>query len=260
MPKIRQRVGKVIKNPIMNNFFLFSCILLISMQLLFISCNNNVPRELTGVENGYDWVDMELPSGTKWATYNIGAMNQFQQGDFYAWGEIETKEIYAETNYKWGYDNHWTKYNWSDEIDVLEREDDVASIRWGGNWRMATDEDWLELSVYTTKQWVKYSQIEGLLVTSKINEQSIFLPIGGQASYETIGYDYEKEEYIYESYIAAPEKGFYWTSSKPENWRNWANDWENGGAIAYVVSEKYDGFGSSNYGTYSGMFIRAVTK
>lgn len=36
-------------------------------------------------------VDLGLPSGTKWASWNIGASTPQEYGDDYAWGELHTK-------------------------------------------------------------------------------------------------------------------------------------------------------------------------
>lgn len=66
----------------------------------------------TGTANGHDWVDLGLPSGTKWATMNLGATSPEGYGNYYAWGETTTKSSYTLDNYKW-YDNvnkRYTKY------------------------------------------------------------------------------------------------------------------------------------------------------
>ena len=101
-------------------------------------------------------VDLGLPSGTKWATCNVGTKTYKELGEKYSWGEVGTKSSYKDDNYKW-VDEEWTifKYNtdasWDvpnsvyDNKSVLEAEDDAASVRWGGNWRMPTKEEWAEL-------------------------------------------------------------------------------------------------------------------
>ena len=38
--------------------------------------------------NGHDYVDLGLPSGTLWATCNVGATTPEGYGDYFAWGEI----------------------------------------------------------------------------------------------------------------------------------------------------------------------------
>ena len=65
-----------------------------------------------GTANGRDWVDLGLPSGTKWATMNVGSESPEDYGDYFAWGETEPKSSYTLENYKW-YDSangNYTKY------------------------------------------------------------------------------------------------------------------------------------------------------
>ena len=52
-----------------------------------------------GQINGYEWVDLGLPSGTLWAKCNLGAENETDAGDYFAWGETETKKDYK--LYRW---------------------------------------------------------------------------------------------------------------------------------------------------------------
>ena len=108
-----------------------------------------------GIENGHAWVDLGLPSGTKWATCNVGARTPQGYGNHYAWGETTTKKYYDWNTYKYGSgENQLTKYcnereygknGFTDNKTILDRSDDAAYINWGGRWRMPTDEDWQEL-------------------------------------------------------------------------------------------------------------------
>ena len=69
-------------------------------------------ESLTGMANGHEWVDLGLPSGTKWATMNVGAESPEDYGDHFAWGETQPKSTYTLQNYKW-YDSEaetYTKY------------------------------------------------------------------------------------------------------------------------------------------------------
>ena len=106
----------------------------------------------TGTENGHEYVDLGLPSGTKWATCNVGATKPEEFGDYYAWGETTTKETYNWETYKYGtydYDGDYsklTKYNPSDSKTTLDLSDDAAAANWGGKWRMPTYEQWHELN------------------------------------------------------------------------------------------------------------------
>lgn len=66
----------------------------------------------TFAQNKHEYVDLGLPSGTLWATCNVGATSPEDYGDYYAWGETSTKDTYYWTNYKYanGAHNKLTKY------------------------------------------------------------------------------------------------------------------------------------------------------
>ena len=104
----------------------------------YIDFNYNAPTK--GEENGHAWVDLGLPSGTLWATCNIGATNPEDYGDHYSWGETATKETYNWSTYFDTNDDGATfgKYNNDDGLTELEASDDVASQTWGGKWQMPT--------------------------------------------------------------------------------------------------------------------------
>lgn len=167
--------------------------------------------EDTGIENGYEWVDLGLPSGTKWATMNVGADSPEDYGDYFAWGETVSKSTYSSSDYKWyinGSSTNIKKYNYSystgmlrDSIYVLEKEDDVAFINWGGDWRMPTFAEQNELSntSYTTWTWTTQNGVNGYKVTSKINGNSIFLPAAGCRDWQGLS--------------SAGSSGYYWSSS-----------------------------------------------
>ena len=123
------------------------------------------------------FVDLGLPSGTLWSTKNIGATNgdtaESWYGNYYAWGEIETKTNYDWSNYKHanGADNKLTKYcnnsnygnnGFTDDLTQLVPEDDVATVTKSA-WRMPTKEDFDELLAGTSSSWVTdYKGISGL--------------------------------------------------------------------------------------------------
>ena len=120
------------------------------------------------------FVDFGLPSGTLWSTKNIGATNgdtkESWYGNYYAWGEIETKEVYDWTTYKYG-NGVLTKYcndsaygneGFTDGLMQLVPEDDVVTVTKSA-WRMPTKEDFDELLAGTTNSWeTDYKGISGL--------------------------------------------------------------------------------------------------
>jgi len=141
----------------------------------------------------HSYVDLGLPSGTLWATCNIGANSPEEYGDYFAWGETKGynsgKTNFSWDTYKWckGDEYSITKYcNDSDYGTVdnkteLDLEDDAAYVNWGGNWRMPSEEQFEELidDAYTNSEWTSLNGVEGYKITSKKNGNSIFLPAAG---------------------------------------------------------------------------------
>ena len=129
----------------------------------------------------HEWVDLGLPSGTLWATCNVGASSPEQYGDLFAWGETEPKDYYDWGTYKWsdGTEDSLTKYcEMVDNKNELDPEDDAAFVNWGPSWRMPTLKQQLELLRKCTWQWTMRVDVNGLLVTGP-NGNSIFLPAAG---------------------------------------------------------------------------------
>jgi predicted nucleic acid-binding Zn ribbon protein len=159
--------------------------------------------------NGHEWVDLALPSGTKWATKNVGATTPEGYGNYYAWGETTTKFTCSSSTYKWcrGSDDTMTKYCTSssygivDNKTTLDLSDDAAYVNWGSSWRMPTlaEQDELSNTSYTTWTWTTQNGVKGYKVTSKSNGNSIFLPAAG----------YRFDSSLYD----AGSNGKYWSSS-----------------------------------------------
>ncbi len=137
--------------------------------------------------DGHDYVDLGLQSGTLWATCNVGATAPEEYGNLYAWGDITIKETW-ETKYlgdegctKYCYDASMGKDGYTDTLTTLEASDDVATVNWGNNWRMPTAEELEELlnenncAVAFTTQ----NRVDGVIIRSKTNGNSIFLPAAG---------------------------------------------------------------------------------
>lgn len=147
-------------------------------------------------QTNYDYVDLDLPSGTKWATCNVGAENPWEYGKYFQWGDTEgyydnEEHDFSWKNYKWcnGTYDTLTKYN-NDSIYgsvdnklVLDTEDDAAHVHMGGDWRMPTQDEMQELVDNTNHEWVENYQgsgISGRLFTSKKDSsKSIFIPASG---------------------------------------------------------------------------------
>ena len=146
-----------------------------------------------------EYVDLDLPSGLKWATKNLGASKPSDYGDYYAWGETNTKEKYTLGKYKWEKDGHYTKYKDKDKKIILEPKDDAATAKLGAPWRMPTSEDIKELCSNCTWTWTKQDGTGGFEVKGK-NGNSIFLPAAG----------YRRDL----GTLDTGKKGYYWSASR----------------------------------------------
>ncbi len=143
--------------------------------------------------NGHEYVDLGLTSGTLWATCNVGATNPEEAGAYFAWGEIIPSTNYAWENYKLANGSYTklTKYcnktnfgneGYTDELVTLEAADDAATANWGDKWRMPTIIEFSELRYECDWFWTdNYNNtgVNGYIVTSKKNGNSIFLPTAG---------------------------------------------------------------------------------
>lgn len=101
--------------------------------------------------NGYEYVDLGLPSGTLWASYDIGATKVGEFGDFFMWGEVEPKDPDGDWNdddHKYIIDDEFVKYNDRDKKRTLDPEDDAATSLWGNEWKIPSYTDWRELMKY----------------------------------------------------------------------------------------------------------------
>ena len=143
----------------------------------------------SGTLNGYDYVDLGLPSGTMWATCNVGANTPESYGDYYAWGETQPKTTYDWNNYIWSNGNgrQLTKYcskadygyyGFSDNLTNLLPSDDAATAKWGYGWRTPTKEEWDELCQSTSQNWIIRNGVDGWLFIAN-NGNSIFMPAAG---------------------------------------------------------------------------------
>ncbi|MBQ6191578.1 MAG: Ig-like domain-containing protein [Bacteroidaceae bacterium] len=142
----------------------------------------------SNIINGREYVDLGLPSGTLWAICNVGANSPEEYGDYFAWGET-TPRVDDSYN-KYGVTGHWTKYCLSrsdghegfvDNLRELLPEDDAATVNWGSKWMTPSQDMFYELfdESLTTAQLTEQNGINGYLVTSKSNGNSLFLPAAG---------------------------------------------------------------------------------
>lgn len=149
-----------------------------------------------GSEGGHEWVNLGLPSGTLWATCNVGANTPEHYGTTFGWGEtIEYNDWhYCWYNYRWSQSlgpnsplDRLTKYctdSYYGNVDnktELDLEDDAAYVNWGPKWRMPTQEQQQELCDNCTCTWTTLNGVKGKLFTGP-NGKTLFFPAAGSHS------------------------------------------------------------------------------
>lgn len=160
--------------------------------------------DINQVPDIHEYVDLGLPSGTLWATCNVGACLPEEYGDYFAWGETDSKENYSWETYKWcnGSGNTMTKYctdsiyGSSDGKTILEPNDDAAYVNWGPGWRMPSHDQLDELKTKCTWTWTKQNGVNGYQVTGP-NGNMLFFPATGGRFDDFLSY--------------AGSCGFYWS-------------------------------------------------
>ena len=197
--------------------------------------------------NGYEYVDLELPSGTLWATCNVGASKPSDYGLYFQWGDIKgytVEQVGIERGQK-GFS--WTDYKWNPSGDgytftkydtvntALDLEDDAAHVHMGGDWHMPIPEQIKELLNNTTTAWTTLDGVNGIKFNSKKDESKfIFIPAAG---------------YVLDNFYAGiGNYGFIWTSMLHPK---------------YVYSSQELGFGSNGpylngYNRDFGFSVRGV--
>ena len=132
--------------------------------------SNSLPAK--AMHNGHEYIDLGL--SVKWATCNLGANDAENYGNHYGWGG------------------------------------DAARTNWGGNWRMPTDMEWIELRNSCTWSWTKKNGVGGYLVKSRKNSNTIFLPAAGYSMKGSSGC------------YSLGAHGYYWSSTMDKNNQNFA--------------------------------------
>lgn len=217
------------------------------------------------VTPGFSPSYVDLGLSVKWATFNVGATNENEFGDYYAWGEVEP--YYTEGNsmrsgsgiWRTGYSGGYTWSNYGlcngtsttinkyctdsnygevDNLTVLDPEDDAATVVWGEDWRMPTDSEWTELRTHCTWTYLDDGGFPRYRVRSNIpgyTTQEITIPIYGWRGSIT---------------LQGVGSGYYWSSSLYSSRSDyaWAQNFNHdGGGISH-------GYG----GRCAGRFIRPV--
>ena len=173
----------------------------------------------------FEYVDLGLPSGLKWAKCNIGAEKETDYGDYFMWGSVTPNtadecnwESYTHCN---GSYDTLTKYNTlslygenPDNITTLEPEDDAATQIMGSDWRMPTKDEIQELIDNTDSEWVEDfngTGVKGRKFTSKADTSKyIFIPAAGCRSGSSFyGQDYKGDIWSSSLFTSRPKNAWY---------------------------------------------------
>ena len=187
----------------------------------YIIESQTVKLDSDGKEHGFEYVDLGLPSGTMWATCNVGANKPEKPGLLFQFGRTDGYK-YANKKHKFStadenedvtgnkfinISSSGATYN---EKDILKLEDDAAHVNMGGKWIMPTKDDLQELYDNTTIQVMTINNKKGMLFTSKINGKSIFVVFAGYwADYTGKFYDSGSNGYIRSSEVDYNDTAWY---------------------------------------------------
>lgn len=206
------------------------------------SASSNSNNETAG-----DWVDLGLPSGLLWASRNIGASQPTADGQYFAWGETQSKTVYSWETYAYGYsyseltkycNNEYFGYNgYTDGLTTLQPSDDAATANWGNGARTPTMEEIKELCDNCTSEWVTLNGAKGRKFTGT-NGNSIFIPAAGYLEGDGSN--------------NAGSMGFYWSATlRTDGYPNTAWQLEINQGTARATN-------STGYHRYYGLPVRAV--
>ena len=176
--------------------------------------------------NGHEFVDLGLPSGTLWATCNVGATSPEQSGLYFAFGE--TKGYSAEQVEKGERAFDDKSYKAKDISANLTLEQDAAHAYMGGEWRMPTKAECQELLDNCDVTWTNDyngTGVAGSVFTSKINGKSVFLPAAGYCDNSSV--------YYVGSY------GYYWSASWYSSFLAWYLVFYSGNQYVYGYHRSY---------------------
>ena len=182
-------------------------------------------------------IDLGLPSGTKWASHNIGANRPEEAGSYFAWGETTEKDAYNWDSYLYGRDQFDV-----DDIgkDIAGTSYDVAHEKWGGTWRLPTEKQCNELAIHCTAEWTTVNGVNCQKLTGP-NGNHIILPASGAR--------YDNELLGYGNF------GAYWAS---EAYPIGMYAREYAGGLAFAIDSS--GVGGSGDERCAGFTIRPVCK
>ena len=143
--------------------------------------------------NGFEYVDLDLPSGALWSTKNVGASKATDYGLYFQWGDTKgySADQVGSGKRKKEFSSDWNFYRWFDGDIItkyllinskLELEDDAAHIHMGGDWHIPSPTKIQELIDNTISEWTSFYGVSGMKFASKKDSSKyIFIPAAGYA-------------------------------------------------------------------------------
>lgn len=196
-------------------------------------------------------MDLGLPSGTLWATYNVGATSPYEKGQYFAWGETEPREDFSWESYKFfeGYEADPNKGSWAvlENIgtDICGTEYDAARYQWGNGWRLPNEQERYELRMLCWNNGPSEENgVRGVRIYGP-NEHSIFLPVCGFGLWNGEQDPFHNTDGAYWTGVEDPDYGYDGTPIDPSNY-----------AKSLLID--LSGFTSSKSRKAGGLNIRAV--
>ena len=217
-------------------------------RLRHLQMNRSHPH---GIIGGHEYVDLGLPSGTLWATYNVGATSPYEKGQYFAWGETEPREDFSWESYKFfeGYEADPNKGSWAvlENIgtDICGTEYDAARYQWGNGWRLPNEQERYELRMLCWNNGPSEENgVRGVRIYGP-NEHSIFLPVCGFGLWNGEQDPFHNTDGAYWTGVEDPDYGYDGTPIDPSNY-----------AKSLLID--LSGFTSSKSRKAGGLNIRAV--
>ena len=192
---------------------------------------------LAGRAQEHEAVDLGLPSGTQWATCNIGAASPEQVGAYFAWGQTDLRA--TDATYTWEAlglreQDCGTAADPVKNQNICKTTRDAARALWGKEWSMPSWAQARELVSNCEWHFVRRGGVAGYQVRSLRNGASIFLPATGlRTGTET---------------ASIGSFGSYWTGTRS---KDYASD-----AFYLVFDEEYYNVGSM--ARFAGAAVRPV--
>ena len=172
-------------------------------------------------ENGFEYIDLGLASGTMWATCNVGATKPEDNGLLFQWGRTDgymygdkNNQFRTHSQNKQDTKNEFIPKTTSGKVykagDILELEDDAAHTHMGSAWRMPTKEQLEELYNNTTHKVETINGVKGMMLTSNINGHQLFIPFAGYWNNRNDSFNYIRSvANIWSSQVYKDNKGIY---------------------------------------------------